>query len=330
MVEVFEEKNFFLVQTSNGAVRLRRQCRVRGVAVCPVCGDSVVPGTGDVCGRCWGKSEFEVRREWDAVGPGPTGGGGRYAGRPGLSTKGRDVKEFSRRSRTNLRLAMAAFPWEEAGARLALITLTYPEVFPMDGKVVRRHVKRFRERWRRAWGNPIGVWIREFQDRGAPHMHLYVGLPVSCSMEEFEAWGSQAWYESVGSGDSRHRRWGFDVRPVAFGSVEQNVQRVCDYFWRESGKYGQKKPPEGFENLGCYWGCWGAKPHWETVGIPAREWFEIRRVLLALRQRRAVHGKFASPRPADGMWLLSCDARLLVARLLPWATEVLSWKGVGG
>lgn len=56
-----------------------------------------------------------------------------------------------------------------------------------DGRVLEAHRRAFERRWVRRWGEPlVGVWAKEFQKSGRPHMHLYVGLPAGMSDEDFE------------------------------------------------------------------------------------------------------------------------------------------------
>lgn len=62
------------------------------------------------------------------------------------------------------------------------VTLTYPDnwqaVAP-DGAAVDRHFAMFERRFVRAWGEPLlCVWKREFQKRGAPHLHMTARRPV--------------------------------------------------------------------------------------------------------------------------------------------------------
>lgn len=89
-----------------------------------------------------------------------------------------------------MRRMFASLPWELLGARPAMISLTYPGEWRRwvpDGRVLERHRRAFERRWVRRWEEPlVGVWVKEFQASGRPHMHLYIGLPTSVSDEEFE------------------------------------------------------------------------------------------------------------------------------------------------
>jgi hypothetical protein len=95
----------------------------------------------------------------------------------------------SARSRMNMRRLFVSLPWELVGPWPALISLTYPGLWQWwvpDGRKWEAHRRAFERRWVRRWGEPlIGVWVKEFQASGRPHLHLYVGLPSALSDEEF-------------------------------------------------------------------------------------------------------------------------------------------------
>ena len=102
---------------------------------------------------------------------------------------GRGDVGLSSRSRNNMRRLFASLPWELLGARPAMITLTYPGVWEAwlpDGRKWELHRRAFERRWVRRWGEPlVGVWAKEFQESGRPHLHLYVGLPEQMAAEDF-------------------------------------------------------------------------------------------------------------------------------------------------
>ncbi len=89
-----------------------------------------------------------------------------------------------------MRRLFASLPWELLGPRPAMISLTYPrdwESWVPNGRVLEAHRRAFERRWVRKWEEPlVGVWAKEFQESGRPHMHLYVGLPTGMGSEDFE------------------------------------------------------------------------------------------------------------------------------------------------
>lgn len=204
------------------------------------------------------------------------------------------------RSAAAMRRTFQSLPWETL-RRPALISLTYPgdwRRWVRDGRQLERHRTTFRRRWQRRWEKPlVGVWVKEFQRRGAPHLHLYVGLPDAVSEEEiarlrrraiegkwlegqygsyggrsrvrwgrwegdFVPWLRTTWAEIVGTqGITRdHHGRGVDVRVFFFTDAEErtrNRDRVAQYLAAEASKWQQKAPPEGFRHVGRYWGVWG-------------------------------------------------------------------------
>jgi len=103
---------------------------------------------------------------------------------------GRGDRGQSRRSRNNMRRLFMSLPWELLGPRPAMVSLTYPgdwKQWVPDGRAMEAHRRAFERRWVRRWGEPlVGVWAKEFQQSGRPHMHLYIGLPSQLSDDEFE------------------------------------------------------------------------------------------------------------------------------------------------
>lgn len=206
---------------------------------------------------------------------------------------------LSPRGAVRMRRTFESLPWERL-RRPALISLTYPgdwRRWVPDGRRLEAHRTALRRRWARRWGEPMaGVWVKEFQQRGAPHLHLNVALPSAMADEEMEAlrhravqakalervhgtyqgramlrwgrwegdfvpWLRDAWSEVVGTqGKTRtHHGRGVDVRVFFFTEAEEqaaNRQTVARYLGKEAAKWQQKQPPEGFTGVGRYWGWW--------------------------------------------------------------------------
>jgi hypothetical protein len=124
-----------------------------------------------------------------------------------------------------------------------MVTLTYPAEYPGDGRLVKRHLSVVRK-WLRRRG-VRGLWVLEFQARGAPHLHIF----VTGGWVGREAL-SEAWYRIVGSSDARHLRAGTQVKPWT-GTAARYVAK-----WY-GAKWEQKIVPEGFEDVGRFWGTFG-------------------------------------------------------------------------
>ncbi len=276
--------------------------------------------------------------------------GGR-AGRAG-GRAGSPVTAFTAKARRQMRWVWNALPWDELD-RLAMLTLTYPADWRRwcpDGAVLRRHLRAFRERWRRKWGAPRGTWTLEFQprekrpveQRDAPHFHLYVGLPEVAVLEEDVTdgrlvwdWARKAWWEIVGSRERAHRFWGVHLRLCFYGRYGKgrtNAKRVGDYLWRESGKLAQKAAPEGFGGV-KWWDVWGMTPVEKKEEVGRTEFVQMRRVMRRKRDEvagvkvkvRDAAGKLVPrgrERSLDGLTVTNlADGMAFGARLLRWAGE---------
>ena len=144
---------------------------------------------------------------------------------------------------------------------------------------------------------------------------------------EFGAWLRTAWDGVVQSRDPAHAVYGADAIPFFWGEVQVrqaasgqvNWERVSDYLWRESGKWGQKQVPEGFAMPGRSWGMWGIRPEESSADVEKAAAMELRRLLLALLRARGV--EYPKVRGLDGLTVYSVPKEL-GARLLTCATEV--------
>lgn len=195
------------------------------------------------------------------------------------------VQHFTRKSRQ--RLLRKARSVDRALVDLpTAVDLTYPgkpELVPTDGRIVKRHLDRFFDRLAYRFHQVTALWVEEFQERGAPHFHLMVyGLPARLA-HAFKLWTSRAWWECVGSNDPDHLKAGTKVARV--NSWGQAVGYLAAY----AGKVEQKTIPEGFTNMGRFWGVKGRK-RWPTTKasgvLPASSFFAVKRVLRSWVKRK--------------------------------------------
>ena len=268
-------------------------------------------------------------------------------GAPGIGRRGRVVTGFTPKARSQMRWVWNALPWDQVD-RLAMLTLTYPGDWRRacpDGDRLKRHLRSFRERWRRAWGGPRGTWAVEFQprldrpaaQRNAPHYHLYVGLPEAAEVtrdstdgREVWDWARQSWWEVVGSGNHAHRYWGVHYRPCFYGRYgdgRENGKRVGDYLWRESGKLAQKEAPEGFAGV-KWWDVWGMRPIEHERAITRDEFVAVRRPARLLRDKKT-GAKVRRPRGLDGLAVTNVDGLDTGVRLLRWAQREIADRETG-
>lgn len=121
---------------------------------------------------------------------------------------GSEVVEWSAKSRARMVKTLAQLDlstWKDDGGDLGMLTLSLPgdwQAVAPDGKTFKRAVEKFRRRFVRATGKAWRViWKLEFQDRGAPHMHLLMRIPALVEGEAFTAWCSRTWADCVEADD---------------------------------------------------------------------------------------------------------------------------------
>ena len=203
------------------------------------------------------------------------------------------ITEFSQRSRVRLIRRCLSIPWGEyigPGERIHFVTVTAPPdwraVFK-DRRCGYKALRSFQDRLKYATGEDArGFWKLEFQRRGAPHWHLILITPRQINGQRLTEWISQAWYESVGSGDEKHLRAGTNV------DIQQSVDasdalRLALYFagysTAKNKEYQHKVPDEGWvdENgsSGRFWGYFGVKPAEIERRITPHDLVETKRLL---------------------------------------------------
>lgn len=124
--------------------------------------------------------------------------------------------------------------------------LTYPAKFPTEGRAAKRNLAKML-RWLARQGLS-GLWVLEFQERGAPHFHIL--LTGRVDKEKAKA----QWYKIVGSGDAKHLIGGARIEDIRHqnGMIAYAVKSS-----RSSSKSTQKHIPANFTNCGRFWGRFG-------------------------------------------------------------------------
>ena len=175
------------------------------------------------------KNDTVVKRQWlNRTGRQQVGGGVR-----------KPIKELSSRSIRAMKLHFRNIE----GAKY-IITLTYPANFPTDGKIVKQHLKLMKD-WFKYYGVSCS-WFLEFQERGAPHFHLIADKSVDRLAL------SKQWYKVVGSGDEKHLRAGTQQQAI------RKPHAIAAYVAKYAAKSEQKIVPAEYQNVGRFWGGWGA------------------------------------------------------------------------
>ncbi len=159
--------------------------------------------------------------------------------------KGSKIREYTPRTAVRLNLHLTEFSEKYKHE----ITVTYPAEFPTDGLIVRKHRHELLRRLKRH-GVKNYTTCLEFQERGAPHLHVLVDEWVN--FRELK----QMWFKIVGSGDPRHLEAGTSINDI------QDITKTRMYMSAYARKKDQKEVPEGYENVGKWWTSnESAKPH---------------------------------------------------------------------
>jgi hypothetical protein len=197
--------------------------------------------------------------------------------RPGKSRT--RIFEWSRQSRANMTRVLTTLDYEPLvghGRTPAMVTLTYPGDwlrYAPQGSVVKRHLNAFKRRYLRDWGHAlVGVWKLEFQQRGAPHVHILMAPPHGAARNGlgWSAWMASAWVGVVNPSLGEragmlavhsHRLASADY---AEGLRASDPKRIAIYFTKHgllSNKEYQHIVPEAWSYPGVgpgrFWGRWG-------------------------------------------------------------------------
>lgn len=183
----------------------------------------------------------------------------RYQGVPSARGRRGKITEFSRASVNRMKLLLRNI---DPSLINSILTLTYPSDYPTDGKETKRHLD-LMKRWLKRHGVARGFWFYEFQGRGAPHFHAFISSFPKGGVEAV----SRAWYQIVNSGDPKHLAWhnGLLSGRKCLEPM-RNPLAASVYATKYASKMNQKKVPEGFENVGRFWGQWGGfRPVWTWI-----------------------------------------------------------------
>lgn len=112
-----------------------------------------------------------------------------------------DITSFSVRSRSRLNKTLAMVNRE---ALPLFVTLTYHLEYPSDFEGYKYHLHHFLISLSRAFPCAGVMWKLEFQERGAPHYHLFVW---NVSLQDLQAFVPDAWHKIAGAGSNFHLAW---------------------------------------------------------------------------------------------------------------------------
>ena len=166
-----------------------------------------------------------------------------------------------------------------------MMTMTYPEVFPEDGREVKRQLNLFLTRARQLVGGLSYLWFMEFQKRGAVHFHVMtagavgVATAFECSGvggELRDIWVGivAGWYRDGGMVPcAHHATYGLHMEPI------RESLGAARYVAKYAAKVDQKQVPEWYASVGRFWGnSRDVKPRERgvVVGVPLVEFPEDR------------------------------------------------------
>jgi hypothetical protein len=238
---------------------------------------------------------------------------------PDQCNTGGVITEWSRKSRSSMCRTFAELdytPLVESGRVPAMVTLTYPgdwEVVAPDGASVKRHMVLWRKRFQREYGEPVRyIWKLEFQQRGAPHIHLWMAPPMSPgrSGRTFAQWLSDAWAQIVDHPDAeqkaRHHLAGTAI-DVRSGLKACDPKRLAIYFTKHSSPnlHGDKEYQHIVPKLwrrpgrgpGRFWGVYGLKKAIAVVEVAQDAYLSARRIVRRWSRNQAVFGDPSSGFP---------------------------------
>jgi hypothetical protein len=201
------------------------------------------------------------------------------------STRG-CIIELSKKSRG--RLAEMSYELQALGHIPELmVTLTYPgKWIPVasSGRMVKGHLQTFRKRLERYLSkyniSPSALWFLEFQERGAPHLHLILwgGLSV-LNKKNLKAWVSRNWAAVVNHSELVER-WKHEKAGT------QVAKMKCEHFGyavKYATKMKQKVVPAEFSDVGRFWGVWNVeKPVYtfKSFKLSSKTYGEFSRLLV--------------------------------------------------
>lgn len=214
-------------------------------------------------------------------------------GPPAPLVAGKRITAWSRKSRSRMNQQLRRFDYSklfEDGLEPAMVTLTMPGIgndgdrdywqqlapTPAAFKAI---LNRWTVAYSAAWGSrPVGVWKMEFQDRGAPHLHILMTPPAGRSAGvdpelEFLSWLGASWGRAVratGEARAKHIRANSHPKSVEYvGEAYRDPQRIAAYF----GKHGLFSAKNYQNEMPAVWldaihdGATGAR-FWGSWGLP--------------------------------------------------------------
>ena len=163
-----------------------------------------------------------------------------------------EIKSFSKASRSRL---MKRISQVQKHKLPLFVTLTYPEEFPGDFEIYKKHLHTFFIDLRYHFPNFGAIWKLEYQGRGAAHFHI---LLWGCTLDQVIDLIPALWYKIAGNEDENHLKFhkgelGHGNRPCV--EEVRSWNGVKSYCSKYLTKDVSMDAPSG-----RYWGCVGKVP----------------------------------------------------------------------
>lgn len=180
----------------------------------------------------------------------------------------------------------------------SMLTLTYGELYPTLGTWVSEHRRLMLKAIRQHYGDCLNLWVREYQSRFAPHLHILLTLPLRLptwplSMPEgyqgpqsFGDWQMHCWASEQWQSTIKHFASEKGLRAGIRWEALKSSRGGAAYLAKYLGKLEQKAVPDEAITPGRWWG--------HSAGAAVPRWTHIRHVSLA-EYLATVEGAKASP-----------------------------------
>lgn len=161
------------------------------------------------------------------------------------SSRGK-IDSFSDRSRARLKhVAGNSFPH-----LISQFCLTYGNtVIPNTGTETKKHLHNFLVAISRKYPGSCYLWILEFQTRKVAHFHIFFSFPPCPEKQE---WMTRKWLKIVGVQGEDYEKM-YKVHNFKGNFINWNMKKG-GYLTKYLSKESQKHVPQGFQDVGRFWG----------------------------------------------------------------------------
>lgn len=179
-------------------------------------------------------------------------------------TRGK-IKKMTNKSISRLIVTMQATDVKFS----SMLTLTYPKLFPHNGEIVKADVG-FITQWIRKTYDLDYLWFFEFQQRGAPHLHIMLSndeisprMRSQIALKWTERTVTSKWFEHrlIDCANPSEEASKVTWKMVAVHSHPKSWELIksqdgaIHYVTKYAAKAYQKDVPKQFQNVGRFWGC---------------------------------------------------------------------------